>query len=169
MNCPNCGAAMRFDKARECLSCEFCGDVRMLDPDPDGVAMLGTASPLECPVCAIPLTEAAVHGRQLLCCSRCRGLLIPMDGFVGLTWDLRSGREPSPEPPPAFDPRGLRRTIPCPQCRKRMDTHLYAGPGNVIIDSCSRCHLDWLDRGELQRIASAPDHARTEDDGPWAP
>jgi Zn-finger nucleic acid-binding protein len=38
-----------------------------------------------------------------------------------------------------------------------MDTHPYAGPGNVIIDSCGDCWLLWLDRGELARIAHAPD------------
>ncbi len=38
-----------------------------------------------------------------------------------------------------------------------MDTHSYAGPGNVIVDSCGTCFLIWLDRGELTRIAHAPD------------
>ena len=38
-----------------------------------------------------------------------------------------------------------------------MDTHLYAGPGNVVIESCDTCLLNWLDRGELMRIVHAPD------------
>jgi Zn-finger nucleic acid-binding protein len=37
-----------------------------------------------------------------------------------------------------------------------MDTHYYAGPGNIVIDDCSFCHLNWLDYGELQRITRAP-------------
>jgi Zn-finger nucleic acid-binding protein len=37
-----------------------------------------------------------------------------------------------------------------------METHPYYGPGNVIIDSCSRCELIWLDFGELKQIADAP-------------
>jgi Zn-finger nucleic acid-binding protein len=38
-----------------------------------------------------------------------------------------------------------------------MISHLYGGPGNVVIDSCERCLVNWLDAGELQRIAAAPD------------
>jgi Zn-finger nucleic acid-binding protein len=38
-----------------------------------------------------------------------------------------------------------------------METHFYAGPGNVILSDCERCSLDWLDHGKLQRIAHAPD------------
>jgi Zn-finger nucleic acid-binding protein len=44
-----------------------------------------------------------------------------------------------------------------------MDTHYYAGPGNVVIDSCSRCCLNWFDYGELRRIASAPEHRSSPD------
>jgi len=38
-----------------------------------------------------------------------------------------------------------------------MDTHLYGGPGNVIIDTCESCALMWLDYGELERMVRAPD------------
>jgi len=38
-----------------------------------------------------------------------------------------------------------------------METHFYAGPGNVVMDSCENCELIWLDRGELMHIARAPD------------
>jgi Zn-finger nucleic acid-binding protein len=31
------------------------------------------------------------------------------------------------------------------------------GPGNVVIDTCERCRVNWLDSGELRRIAVAPD------------
>ena len=39
-----------------------------------------------------------------------------------------------------------------------MDAHQYGGPGNVDIDTCEPCSVHWLDRGELRRIALAPDH-----------
>ena len=42
---------------------------------------------------------------------------------------------------------------------RRMDTHYYADGGNVIIDDCSRCELNWLDAGELTAIIHAPDHS----------
>ena len=40
-----------------------------------------------------------------------------------------------------------------------MDTHYYAGPGNIVIDDCASCELNWLDAGELMAIVRAPDHA----------
>jgi Zn-finger nucleic acid-binding protein len=58
--------------------------------------------------------------------------------------------------PPA-DAADLQRKINCPGCHHRMDTHFYAGPGNVVIDSCENCCLTWLDGGELTRIAAAPE------------
>jgi Zn-finger nucleic acid-binding protein len=44
-----------------------------------------------------------------------------------------------------------------------MDTHFYAGPGNVIVDTCDDCSLLWLDRGELTRIVHAPDETAVGD------
>jgi hypothetical protein len=63
--------------------------------------------------------------------------------------------KPAVQTPP--DRGDLKRTIQCPKCHRRMDTHFYAGPGNVIVDSCGDCYLIWLDRGELMRIVHAPD------------
>jgi Zn-finger nucleic acid-binding protein len=42
-----------------------------------------------------------------------------------------------------------------------MDTHPYCGPGNVIIDTCESCSVNWLDYGELQRVIRAPDQHYT--------
>jgi hypothetical protein len=49
------------------------------------------------------------------------------------------------------------RIINCPRCAQPMLSQFYAGPGNVVIDSCERCEVNWLDGGELRRIAVAPD------------
>jgi Zn-finger nucleic acid-binding protein len=57
----------------------------------------------------------------------------------------------------AVDSSDLRRTVDCPQCQHAMEAHFYAGPGNVTIDSCDPCSLNWLDHGELMRIVHAPD------------
>ena len=48
-----------------------------------------------------------------------------------------------------LDPAELSRRLPCPRCRKRMDTHPYHGGGNAVIDTCHRCRLVWLDAGEI--------------------
>jgi Zn-finger nucleic acid-binding protein len=56
------------------------------------------------------------------------------------------------------DPKDLDRRIACPTCHRTMDAHQYGGPGNIAIDTCETCSVHWLDRGELRRIAMAPDH-----------
>ena len=48
------------------------------------------------------------------------------------------------------------RLLSCPRCGQPMVSHLYEGGGNVVIDTCERCQVNWLDPGELRRIASAP-------------
>ncbi len=154
---------MRLDDGRGCLTCDFCGSIRVLEPDADGIALLGAASPLKCPGCRTPLAEAAVYGRQLLCCPRCRGLLVGMDAFVEIVSWLRTERTLPPPPPHRFDPHDLDRAYECPRCGARMDTHPYAGPGNVAISTCEFCHLDWLDHGALGHVVAAPDGLRGED------
>jgi hypothetical protein len=67
---------------------------------------------------------------------------------------------PAVQTPP--DHGDLKRTVQCPKCHRRMDTHFYSGPGNVIFDSCDTCLLIWFDRGELTRIARAPDEKAVE-------
>jgi Zn-finger nucleic acid-binding protein len=36
-----------------------------------------------------------------------------------------------------------------------MLNHVYGGPGNLVIDTCESCRLNWLDPGELRRLARA--------------
>jgi hypothetical protein len=60
----------------------------------------------------------------------------------------------------ALPPRGQQpgdRLLLCPGCNQVMASHLYGGPGNLVMDSCESCELNWLDPGELRRIALAPD------------
>ncbi len=58
--------------------------------------------------------------------------------------------------PIALNPEDLNRVIRCPPCDLPMDVHPYYGPGNIVIDSCHRCHVVWLDHGELALVESAP-------------
>jgi Zn-finger nucleic acid-binding protein len=41
-----------------------------------------------------------------------------------------------------------------------MIDQVYGGPGNIVIDTCERCGVNWLDPGELHRIATAPESTR---------
>ncbi len=159
MNCPNCGAAMRLKTDADSFVCDFCHAVYVPDTNTDGVRVLGEESTAICPVCRTPLMHAAVAGRRIQYCEKCHGMLIPMGYFAALTQDLRAIRgalAASASPP---DERDLDRRADCPQCGARMDTHRYGGPGNVIIDSCERCQVNWLDYGELARIVRSPDPA----------
>jgi Zn-finger nucleic acid-binding protein len=93
---------------------------------------------------------------RIFYCTGCQGMSISMQVFETLVEELRAvqgGAAPQPAP----DSSDLHRKTDCPQCHHRMDTHFYAGPGNVVVDSCENCCLIWLDRGELMHIVRAPD------------
>jgi Zn-finger nucleic acid-binding protein len=67
-------------------------------------------------------------------------------------------REQADAPP--VDPHDLTRSVLCPHCHRAMDAHFYAGPGNVVLDSCETCDLNWLDHGELTQIIRAPEYVQ---------
>jgi Zn-finger nucleic acid-binding protein len=161
---------MRLEADKECLACDYCGNVHFPEKNDDGVRILGEPAAERCPACAIPLMHAGLNGQRLLYCNRCRGMLIGMDVFVAMVQELRSRQDGLPGVahgvPHAADPRDLQRKLDCPQCHHRMDTHFYGGPGNIVIDDCSPCRLNWLDHGELDRITRAPE--RIYGDGGWA-
>jgi Zn-finger nucleic acid-binding protein len=158
MNCPSCGAPLRLEDGKEYLTCAYCGSLHFPEKNEDGVRVLPESSLLLCPVCAVPLVHAALAGHRLLYCECCRGMLLAMDAFLDLMDELRAHRDSASAIPPAARPEEIQRRSLCPQCHQTMDTHYYAGPGNVVIDSCSACHLDWLDYGELRRVVAAPEH-----------
>jgi Zn-finger nucleic acid-binding protein len=161
VSCPACGAPVALQPDTEGFKCDYCHSVFFPGEEEDGVQFLLTqvdpSLSLACPVCSLPLGHAAIAKIPVLCCSECHGLLMPMNELVSLIDALRAVCEkvPAVQIPPDQD--DLKRTLQCPQCHCRMETHFYAGPGNVIVDSCSDCLLIWLDRGEPSRIAHAPD------------
>lgn len=159
MNCLNCGAPMRVRDGDECFACDYCKSLHFPEKNRDGVALLGEKSSLVCPVCAAELENALIDRRRILYCNRCCGCLIPMAMFVSLLEDLRAQLGGASEIPHCPDPEQLKRKLQCPQCGQPMETHYYGGPGNVILDDCPRCELNWLDNGELTRLAHAPDHS----------
>jgi len=158
MNCPSCGAPMRLKPDMVTFKCDYCQNVFAPAPDDDGVCVLGETCDQMCPLCSIALEHATVAKTRIRYCTKCHGMLIPMDILPAVIEDLRAGLTSTVIPPPA-DPSELQRKINCPQCHRRMETHFYAGPGHVIVDSCEQCCEVWLDGGELMRIV----HAAGED------
>lgn len=170
--CPACGAPITLKPDTEGFKCDYCHAVFFPGEENDGVTVLNQpdAPQLDeaCPLCSVPLVHAAVAQIPVLTCTDCHGLLVSMQVLPGLIEAVKANRAaPAVQTPP--DHADLKRTIQCPRCHHRMDTHFYAGPGNVIVDSCGICWLIWLDRGELMRIAHAPDEGDTNnpDDLNW--
>lgn len=161
LNCPGCGAPMRLEDGRDSLVCDYCKQVCVPEANDDGVRILGESSDLACPVCAVPLVPASLARHRILYCTHCRGSLIVMGEFGALIGDLRAEAHGATASPHAPGPRELERRIRCPKCGELMDTHFYCGPGNIVIDDCSHCEVNWLDAGELRIVSHAPDHSYT--------
>lgn len=147
---------MHLKPDEDSFKCDYCQSVYFPDKNEDGVRVLGEQSEDTCPNCNLPLTQAAIAKIRILYCTKCRGMLIPMDLFSGLVNQLQV-LEGGSMIQSAVDPSDLSRVLSCPHCRQHMETHPYDGPGNVILESCEHCLLNWLDRGELARIVHAPD------------
>jgi len=152
---------MRFEDGKASLVCDYCKQVYVPEKNEDGARVFDEQSGVACPVCSAPLFHAAMAGHRILYCTHCHGSLIAMAVFEALVADLRVEWRKTPGNPHTPNPKELERRLICPQCWQPMDTHYYCGPGNVVIDDCSRCELDWLDAGELASIARAPDHSYT--------
>jgi Zn-finger nucleic acid-binding protein len=165
-NCPACGAPITPRPDTEGYKCDYCHAVFYPGEEDDGVQVVGEqpdpALSLACPLCNQTLVQAAIAKIPVLYCTECHGLLLPMQVLQSLIDELRAGPgKPAVQTPP--DHGDLKRTVQCPNCHHRMDTHFYAGPGNVIVDTCGDCWLIWLDRGELTRISHAPDEGDSAD------
>jgi Zn-finger nucleic acid-binding protein len=150
---------MRLKDDADYLLCDYCQTLHFPDPNSDGVRVLGVKAEISCPICAISLTHASVARERIFYCERCRGMLIAMDVFTEIVDDLRSRREICVDLAHPPDWKALDREIHCPTCSATMDTHPYCGPGNIIIDTCESCAVNWLDYGELDRVVRAPDPA----------
>jgi Zn-finger nucleic acid-binding protein len=118
---------------------------------------LGTATETCCPACEEEtLRVGSIDDNDVLYCRKCRGFLIGCETMGSVVADRRSKYQGPDDIQKPLNSRELQRNIRCPACQKKMDVHPYHGPSNVVIDSCSECHLVWLDHGELARIEIAP-------------
>ncbi len=152
---------MRLFRDSAYFLCEYCSTFHFPTESRDGVRVLGQSSDHRCPVCRVSLVLASVADAEALHCPRCQGILMMQMVFPYVVKYLRA-RVPGPtQPPRPLNPEDRKRRIKCPHCDQEMDTHPYYGPGNVMIDVCTRCQLIWLDRGELGRIITAPGRDRT--------
>jgi Zn-finger nucleic acid-binding protein len=159
-DCPNCGAPLRIIRDKRLLVCEHCGSEQEAPAIPEEIQLLEETTHA-CPLCSTPLSKSRLHGQPLLCCPACGGLLIGMNVFTTIidavrAYDVGPFRMSAPSRQTPGE-----RTLNCPSCAQPLESHRYSGPGNVVIDTCSRCLVNWLDQGELRRIALAPDRRST--------
>jgi Zn-finger nucleic acid-binding protein len=150
---------MRMDRDRGILACDHCGSQQELPWITEHIDLQSETTSL-CPVCGTPLSASRLEGHSVLCCSRCFGMLIDMNRFAAVIDAVRAVEERSVAmlPPRRQNPND--RVINCPKCGTPMLSHLYGGPGNIVIDTCEQCQVNWLDSGELRRAAIAPDGPR---------
>lgn len=156
MTCANCGASARLDLERGLIVCDYCGTQAIPPVGDDGVQVL-VETQFKCPACSAVLSQGRVAEFNLLYCSKCHGMLVAMEDFMALVGALRLYRSAPSTILPRDSESGARLPRICPRCSGEMDHHIYGGGGNVFLDSCETCSANWLDKGELQRIAGAPD------------
>jgi Zn-finger nucleic acid-binding protein len=153
---------MELMGARRYFFCRHCGSFHFPEALDDGVRVLERdLAKTTCSVCKRLLASAVVDDRfEARYCEGCRGVLLSRGQFVEIVDSRRAVRSTPPVPAAPIDIRDLQRSIQCPTCSNNMSTHPYYGPGNVVIDTCDRCDVVWLDFGELRQIVDAPGRDR---------
>ena len=159
MKCDNCGAPLTLLNGRDYFYCDYCATFHYppaADASDNGIAPLGERTEMPCPVCRVNLSAGRLEGRRVAFCETCRGVFVSNDDFSDIVQTQR-GRYTGPtDKPVPVNPGELNRRLDCPACGKELDVHPYYGPGSVVIDSCCRCRMVWLDRGEIAAIERAP-------------
>lgn len=159
MICDSCGATMTRDEesvSSQCFECEQTCSATVASITADGVSPASEVSECLCPSCQIPLQCGFLDEEIVEYCRQCNGILFDQDHFASTVWSRRCHYSSPDAPAQPVDPEELTRQRPCPVCDRFMECHVYYGPGNVAIDSCSECLIVWLDEGELTSIEQAP-------------
>ena len=159
MNCSKCGSPLELRPFADRIRCDYCGSVvtpgdkaHGFDRFVWGQEPAGT----DCPRCEVELVRVTVDGNPAAACLQCHGVLFSHHVFGAVVQQRRAGFRGSEPPPQPVDREQLHETAACPTCDQAMETHIYGGPGCQVIDSCSACHLVWIDSGELTAIERAP-------------
>jgi Zn-finger nucleic acid-binding protein len=158
MNCKNCGAPLILVWEKEFFLCEYCKTLHFPEANKDYIRSLEKPTDITCPICHEPLLQALLDQTRVLHCTKCKGILVDTFAFFPTILFIR-GRTNGPElSPRLLHEEELKRELSCPYCQQKMDTHPYAGPGNIVIDTCNNCSLNWLDYGEFYRIVNGSGH-----------
>ena len=158
-NCDDCGSALSSVSGTHLL-CEYCTTLRFvqeLQETIDRFIPLGAEAEANCPVCTDEsLRLGSLDGHDVMYCRKCRGFLVACEAMSQVVNSRRAAYQGPDLTPVLLKQVELERNVHCPACYKKMDVHPYHGPGNVVVDSCTDCHLVWLDHGEMARIERSP-------------
>ena len=165
-SCTQCGGTTREVPGRTYLQCSYCQSLAFPHGSPlttNAITPMGGELDAQCPCCEDALQTAELDSHRALYCGRCYGVLI-RNGVFGEVVRNRRAKRANQEFADVrpVDASELNRALNCPNCRKRMDTHPYYGPGNVVIDSCGDCGYIWLDPGELATLERAAGRSETK-------
>ena len=150
---------MELFERRRYYFCHHCGTFHFLEVAAvEGLQVVDRQDRARsCPVCTTPLSLALLNTNHSVDhCERCGGFLMVRPTFADVVQRRRASASGPAAPPVPIDRRELERRLNCPACRSHMEVHPYYGPGNVVIDTCDRCDMVWMDGGELQQIEDAP-------------
>ena len=104
------------------------------------------AMTLNCPTCAIALSQRSIGGETVDCCSTCNGTwcdAAELSSILRKTSIHQSTTRPSAESPA---------TISCPKCEGEINSTIYAHDSGIPILKCSTCSGVWLVSGQLEKI-----------------
>jgi len=88
-------------------------------------------------------------------CEDCSGVLIPEELFAMLVRNRRADYRGAASHPTTLDMDDLIAKRNCPACRHTMDVYPNYGPSHTVIDTCSNCHLVWLNFRDASAVAMA--------------
>lgn len=173
MQCERCARPLKNIHNQQYGYCAACDCYRFptdLASSVDPIVSLDGPVEARCPKCDQALTLGVIHDRWKICfCNKCRGYLIESGNLEVMAHHLRATYGGEDDAPSPIDPAELECQRNCPACLGNFDTHPYFGPGNVVIDSCHRCKVTWLDHGELATIMRAPGKRPDPDSCPLVP
>lgn len=159
MNCSKCGSPLDLRPFADRARCDYCGAMEIPEDRETGFDRLAWSddpADHDCPRCESRLVQVTIDGNRAAACPECHGVLCSNPVFGAVVQQRRAGfrgAEPSPTP---VNRELLHEVANCPACERQMETHIYAGPGCQVIDTCAGCYLVWIDSGELTAIECAP-------------
>jgi Zn-finger nucleic acid-binding protein len=148
--CPECYAR----NAEAARFCSGCGVAFQPEPLPHE-----REEPPGCPDCGQAMAVRGVGGVWVRECAKCNGLWVPgerLDTLVERAVEAARLREATGSASGAPRPRSVARAFAyrhCPVCKQRMHRKNFGRRSGVIVDWCGP-HGTWLDRDELEQIAS---------------